>query len=76
MPFFCYNKGTKERQQQKMLVSFKKHGENTDGHIRDSRGKSASSRRDTAQEKAVGRRQKMERRVRKAMIPSQSEAST
>ena len=36
MAFFWYNKGTKERKEQKMLISFKIHGEHTDEHIKSS----------------------------------------
>lgn len=61
---FAIIKVQKERTKQKMLISFIKNGENTDEHIVSGRGKSASSRRDTAQgERVVEDGQKMERRV-------------
>ena len=64
----CYNKATNERTKQKMFVSFKTKRGKTDGIIKGSRHGTAGSRRDAAQEI-------IERRVRKAMIPSHSEVT-
>ena len=38
MEIICYNKGTKERNEQKMFISFKKNGEYTDAQLSVGRG--------------------------------------
>ena len=54
MEIFCYNKGTNERIEQKMFISFKKKRGRTDEHVGVSRQGTARSRRDTAKEKRKG----------------------
>ena len=67
MKIFWYNKGTKERNKQKMFETFKNERA-YQWHDKGSREGTASCRRDTA-------KVKKERRVQKAMTPYEREAA-
>ena len=68
MKNICYNKGTKRKKQTKNVSSFHKNGENTDAQIK-------VSRQEIGKEPQGRGKEIKERRVRKAMIPSHSEAN-
>lgn len=67
MKIFCYNKGTKERNEQKMFQSFKFRRGYTNAQIETADRGWQKCRRDAAKKTT-------RRRVRKAMIPTHEEA--